>query len=281
MAQEMGARLGAGALLQRPVPRFEGEGMKREFGSRKELVEYVKAEFPECLEHGDEVSETRGGRRAAEALLEKVNPDRYARSRNFLSGAVTRLAPYLRHGVLSLGEVRRKALAKPNHEKLVNEYAWRDYWRRVYGQIGEGVWKDREDPKRRWRDQREHAELPADIATAQTGLACMDGFVSELVSTGYMHNHARMWFASYVIHWRRVRWQAAAKFFLTHLLDGDPASNNLSFQWVASTFGAKPYLFNRENLEKYTDGQFCKRCSREKDCPFGKSYEHIDQELFL
>jgi deoxyribodipyrimidine photo-lyase len=108
----------------------------------------------------------------------------------------------------------------------------------------------------------------------------MDGFVTELVTTGYMHNHARMWFASYVIHWRRVRWQAAAKFFLTHLLDGDPASNNLSFQWVASTFGAKPYLFNRENLEKYTDGKYCRGCARAGDCPFGKSYEQIDQELF-
>ena len=254
--------------------------MRRDFGSRAELVDYVKQAFPECLEHGEHVSETRGGRRAAEALLEKVNPDRYARSRNFLSGAVTRLAPYLRHGVLSLGEVRRRALAKPNHEKLVNEYAWRDYWRRVYGQIGEGVWKDREEPKRRWRSSREQTALPEDIAGARTGLACMDGFVSELISTGYVHNHARMWFASYVIHWRRVRWQAAAKFFLTHLLDGDPASNNLSFQWVASTFGAKPYLFNRENLEKYTDGKFCRGCARANDCPFGKSYEQIDEELF-
>jgi hypothetical protein len=77
-----------------------------------------------------------------------------------------------------------------------------------------------------------------------------------------------------------VRWQAAAKFFLAHLLDGDPASNNLSFQWVASTFGAKPYLFNRENLEKYTDGKFCRGCARANDCPFGKSYEQIDEELF-
>jgi deoxyribodipyrimidine photo-lyase len=254
--------------------------MRRDFANRQELIAYVKEQFPESLVHGDQVSATRGGRTAAVALLNRVNPDRYARSRNFLSGAVTRLAPYLRHGVLSLGEVRRRALTQPNPTKLVNEYAWRDYWRRVYGQIGAGVWEDREPAKREWRTKAETAELPADVATATTGLACMDGFVSELKTTGYLHNHARMWFAAYVIHWRRVRWQSAARFFLIHLLDGDPASNNLSFQWVASTFGSKPYLFNRENLEKYTDGVYCKSCSRKTDCPFAKSYEELDQELF-
>ncbi len=255
--------------------------MQRDFGSREELVAYVTTEFPEALVHGDEVSETRGGRRAAEVLFERVNPDRYSRTRNFLNGAVTRLAPYLRHGVLTMGEIRRRALRQTNPEKLVKEYAWRDYWRRVYGQIGAGIWENREAPKRQWRVAGEHPELPADIAAAETGLACIDGFVAELQATGYLHNHARMWFASYVIHWRRVRWQAAAKFFLAHLLDGDPASNNLSFQWVGSTFGSKPYIFNRENLEKYTDGKYCRTCSRNRDCPFGKSYEEIDQELFL
>ena len=253
--------------------------MRRDFGTREELVEYLKAEFPEALGHGEEVSETRGGKRAAQILFHRVNPDRYARSRNFLNGAVTRLAPYLRHGVLTMGEVRRGALGQPNPEKLIQEYAWRDYWRRVYGQIGEGVWGDREEPKRQGRAAQQR-ELPTDVAAAKTGLACMDGFVTELKATGYVHNHARMWFASYVIHWRRVRWQAAAQFFLTHLLDGDPASNNLSFQWVASTFGSKPYIFNRENLEKYTAGEYCRRCGRNQDCPFGKSYEAIEQELF-
>ena len=73
-----------------------------------------------------------------------------------------------------------------------------------------------------------------------------------------MHNHARMWFASYLIHWRACTGPGAA-FFLEHLLDADPASNNLSWQWVASAFSHKPYFFNRENLERYT-GAHCAGC---------------------
>jgi deoxyribodipyrimidine photo-lyase len=63
-----------------------------------------------------------------------------------------------------------------------------------------------------------------------------------------------MWVAAFVVHFRRIRWQAGAAWFLEHLLDGDPASNNLSWQWVASTFSSKPYYFNRDNLEQFTDG---------------------------
>lgn len=245
---------------------------------------WLRQHFPWAEGDQPAVSPTKGGRAVALKLLAEVDPDRYARSRNFLDGKVTRLAPYLRHGVLSLGEVRRYVLQKVKRaeqaEKLVQELGWRDYWRRVYGQIGDGVWQDREPAKRTWRQRGNTVTMPTDITEARTGLACMDGFVKELQETGYLHNHARMWFASYVIHFRRVAWQAAARFFLRHLLDGDPSSNNLSFQWVASTFGSKPYIFNRENLERYTNGRYCQGCSQNRSCPFGKSYEELDTELF-
>ena len=80
----------------------------------------------------------------------------------------------------------------------------------------------------------------------------MNHFASELVSTGYLHNHARMWFAGWWIHIERLPWQLGADFFLRHLLDGDPASNTLSWRWVAGlqTLG-KTYLPRRSNLEKY------------------------------
>jgi deoxyribodipyrimidine photo-lyase len=89
-----------------------------------------------------------------------------------------------------------------------------------------------------------------------------------------------MWMASYLVHWRRVAWQVGARWFLRHLLDGDPASNNLSWQWVASTFSAKPYTFNRENLERYTEGRYCGACPRRNDCPFDKDYATLSEELF-
>ncbi len=91
-----------------------------------------------------------------------------------------------------------------------------------------------------------------------------------------------------MVHWRRVSWQAGARWFLRHLLDGDPASNNLSWQWVASSFGSKPYIFNRENLERFSSGRHCRSCPRTGrggalkpgGCPFEASYEDLQQRLF-
>jgi deoxyribodipyrimidine photo-lyase len=97
-----------------------------------------------------------------------------------------------------------------------------------------------------------------------------------------------MWLAAYVVHWRRVRWQAGARWFLQHLLDGDPASNNLSWQWVASAFSHKPYIFNRGNLERFSSGRFCANCPAAErggagapgGCPFEESYEDLQERLF-
>jgi deoxyribodipyrimidine photo-lyase len=89
-----------------------------------------------------------------------------------------------------------------------------------------------------------------------------------------------MWTAAYLVHWRRVRWQAGARWFLQHLLDGDPASNNLSWQWVASTFSHKPYFFNRENLERYTKAVYCRDCPLYGQCDFEGTYEYLEGKLF-
>ena len=259
-----------------------------------------------------------GGRRAAEARLAAIDPAHYAASRNHLDGAVTRLSPYIRHGVLTLAEVREAVFARLRQlqpppsavqgdlfagegepqgwspaqrragEKLINELGWRDYWQRLWLQLGDGIWIDRE-PLRTGHAAASYApELPADLAAAATGLACIDGFARELMDTGWLHNHARMWLAAYVVHWRRVRWQAGARWFLMHLLDGDPASNNLSWQWVASSFSHKPYLFNRANLERFSSGRYCDGCpkakaggaSRAGGCPFEASYEELQARLF-
>jgi deoxyribodipyrimidine photo-lyase len=89
-----------------------------------------------------------------------------------------------------------------------------------------------------------------------------------------------MWLAAYTVHWRRVRWQAGARWFLSHLLDGDPASNNLSWQWVASTFSHKPYMFNRQNLERFTNGVYCRDCPLLGQCAFEGDYETLAEGLF-
>lgn len=261
-----------------------GEDMRRDFDSREDLIAYLREQFPEAATLDDNVPPTRGGRAAAEARLAKVDPARYARTRNYTDGDVTHLSPYIRYGVLSLSEVRDHALntvkSDTDAEKLVNELGWRDFFQRNYERIGDGIWKDRE-PYKTGFDAAEYAdELPDDIKDGETGLACIDDFSVALRETGYLHNHARMYMAAYVVHWRKVKWQAGARWFLTHLLDGDPASNNLSWQWVASTFSHKPYMFNRENLGRFTGGVHCKRCPLYGQCDFEGSYDEIGERLF-
>jgi deoxyribodipyrimidine photo-lyase len=251
----------------------------------EELRRLLVAEFPEI---SDEVhtKTQRGGRIAALQVLRKVKPQAYERSRNFLNGEVTRLSPYLRHGVLTLAEVRDFALVQVMRSdeagKFISELGWRDYWQRLYVQLGDGIWKDREAYKTGFAASHYKNELPQALLEGTTSLACMDSFSRELHETGYLHNHARMWMAAYVVHWLGVRWQAGARWFLSHLLDGDPASNNLSWQWVASTFSNKAYIFNRENLERYSGGSFCRACvhARDGSCPFEASYEALSEELF-
>ncbi len=253
------------------------------FESREDLVSFLRETFPGPAARDEAVSPTRGGRKAALERLKAVEPGRYGRTRNHLDGDVSRLSAYLRHGVLDLAEVRDAALDKAGEKaawKFVNELAWRDYWQRLYDSIGDGVWEDREEPKTGHPAESYGADLPKMLEEGRTGLACMDGFVAELHETGYLHNHARMWMAAYVVHFLKVRWQAGARWFLTHLLDGDPASNNLSWQWVGSTFSGKPYFFNRDNIEKYTDGRYCETCAKADTCPFDASYDDLAKQLF-
>ena len=226
----------------------------------------------------------RGGRDAAVERLATIDPVAYARSRNHVAGAVSRLSPWIRHGVLSLAEVRDAALARvarpEDAEKFVAELGWRHYWRQVQAALGDRIRTDIEPPARAWRRPAALLSMPADVLEARTGMACIDAFVRGLHDTGWLHNHERMWLASWLVHVRGVHWLAGAEWFLEHLLDGDPASNHLSWQWVAGTFSAKPYLFNRENLETHTSGIHCRQCPLLGRCDVEDSYEALDARLF-
>ena len=258
--------------------------MLNKFSSRDELIAYLREQFPQAAERSDRISDIVGGRKAAKKALQKVDPATYAKTRNFLTGAVTRLSPYIRYGVLSLREIRDHVLDNVLHPddatKLINELGWRDYWQRLYVKLGKGIWEDQEEYKTGYTQKDYAPDLPEDIKQGNTERVCIDSLSRELQETGYLHNHARMWLAAYIVHWRRIRWQTGAKWFLEHLLDGDPASNNMSWQWVASTFSHKPYFFNRENLERYTKGIYCQKCPLYGHCDFEGSYEQIEQQLF-
>ncbi len=93
--------------------------------------------------------------------------------------------------------------------------------------------------------------------SGSTGIDCFDHWAQELADTGYLHNHARMWFASIWIFTLELPWQLGADFFLTRLLDADPAANTLSWRWVAGLHTpGKHYLARASNIEKFTLGRF-------------------------
>ncbi len=257
--------------------------LRRDFKDRDEMRQHLMEQFPDVADVDSCLSPIRGGRGAAQSRLNQFDTLQYESSRNFLDGEVSGLSPYIRHSVLTLAEVREFIAVKFGLNRLfkfVQELAWRDYWQRLYFQLGDGIWQDREENKTGIDASCYSTAMPDDIVRGQTGLACVDAFTKDLTANGYLHNHARMWLAAYVVHWRRVRWQVGARWFLQHLLDGDPASNNLSWQWVASTFSSKPYFFNRENLERYTKSKYCRECPSRNSCPFNASYDTLAVELF-
>lgn len=191
-------------------------------------------------------------REAALLRVAAIRPDDYALSRNALDGAVTRLSPYLTHGFLSLPHVHamlsaRHALGRQH--KLIYEFGWREYWHHVWSHRGDGIFDSLHDGL--LPDDAYSKELPADIREGRTGLPVVDRAMRELYASGYLHNHVRMWLASYVVHLRKVHWRAGADWLYAHLLDGDLVSNHLSWQWIAATASQKPYLFNADNVARF------------------------------
>ena len=191
-------------------------------------------------------------RTSALARINAVRPSDYARSRNALEGAVSYLSPYITHGLVSLPEVLSGVTshyALDAQHKFVNELGWREYFHHVWQFRGAEIFTNlHEGPL----PESDYAKiLPADIRIGATGVPVIDMAVRTLYDTGYLHNHARMWLASYVVHIRKVHWRCAADWLYGHLLDGDLASNHLSWQWVAGTGSTKPYLFNAENVQRY------------------------------
>jgi deoxyribodipyrimidine photo-lyase len=191
-------------------------------------------------------------RSAALARIDRVRPAAYARTRNHLDGAVTGLSPYLTHGLVTLREVlagvnAREPLAVQH--KLVFELGWREFFRHAWAHQGEQILQSLHEGPR--ADAAYARTLPADIREARTGVPAIDQAVRTLYANGTLHNHARMWLASYVVHLRHVHWRTGADWLVAHLIDGDLGSNHLSWQWVAGTGSHKPYLFNAENVARY------------------------------
>ena len=175
--------------------------------------------------------------------------------------AVSTLSPYVRYRLLSERDI---SLAVMNRYKdgeadtFLRQVGWRTYFK-GYLEQRPSIWSDyRQDLKVLGEElSNEAGERLGQAKAGKTGIAPFDAWVNELRETGWLHNHARMWFASIWIFTLKLPWQAGSAFFLEHLLDGDPASNTLSWRWVAGLHTrGKHYLARAGNIRKFTDGRF-------------------------
>ena len=206
-----------------------------------------------------------------EKIIERVNaidPIKYAKTRNFINGQITYLSPYITRGVISTKQVIDKILEKqypyPAIEKIIQELAWREYFQRVWQTKGEQIWKDLK------QDQQEvvHHQMITSIQKAKTGIESIDFAINGLYENGYLHNHSRMYLASIACNIGKAHWLGPSKWMYYHLLDGDIASNNCSWQWVAGAFSSKKYYCNQENINKYT-------FSKQQNTFLDKPYEQL------
>lgn len=192
----------------------------------------------------------------------------YSKSRNFDFGPgrhnnVSGLSPYVRHRLVLESEILEAALEQHSlsaADKFIQEVFWRAYFKGWLEHRPE-VWLDYRASVARLlkalEDDSDLLERYTQAVDGATGIECFDAWVSELLETGYLHNHARMWFASIWVFTLRLPWQLGADFFYRHLIDGDPASNTLSWRWVAGLHTkGKTYLALSANIARYTDGRF-------------------------
>jgi deoxyribodipyrimidine photo-lyase len=191
---------------------------------------------------------------------------RYAETRNTDYGpdgesGTSRLSPYLSRRMLLEEEVTRAANKRhggSGSDKFVSEVFWRTYfkgwlerrphvWAYYLDEVGrayEGLTSER-------RRMYERA------VSGETGIACFDDWAKELVTVGYLHNHTRMWFSSIWIFTLGLPWALGADFFYRHLLDGDAASNTLSWRWTAGLHTkGKAYAARASNIRKHTDDRY-------------------------
>lgn len=186
------------------------------------------------------------------ALVDSIDPVLYAKTRNHLSGAITKLSPYITRGVINLTVIRDRILTRYSYaesEKFIQELAWREYFGKVFTAKGDAIFSDLRFPRTNWQ----HNNLVSALVASTTGITAVDAELRNLFATGYMHNHARLWTAMIGCNVGRADWYNLSRFLYYHLLDGDLASNTLSWQWVAGTSASKPYLANQSIINACSD----------------------------
>jgi deoxyribodipyrimidine photo-lyase len=187
----------------------------------------------------------------------------YARARNDLAtDGTSRLSPYLRFGLVSPRQVAA-AVTGGDRETFVNELLWRDFYAYLLYHRPESAWRHMRPEFARFGFEDDPEGLAA-WREGRTGYPLVDAGMRQLIGQGWVHNRARMVVASFLTKHLLVDWREGARWFLQHLVDGDLASNNGGWQWVAGTgIDAAPYyrIFNPvTQAEKFDpDGDYIRR----------------------
>ena len=202
----------------------------------------------------------------------------YNSKRNFDFGPLNRenvscLSPYITHRLITEYEVTKKVLIIHPHqkvEKYIQEIFWRVYWK-GWLELRPKVWSDFIEDLKTIEENENYQKA----INAQTDIQCFNDWVRELKENNYLHNHTRMWFASIWIFTLKLPWQKGAEFFMKHLLDGDAASNTLSWRWVAGlqTKG-KHYVAQAWNISKFTNNKYQKVELNENALPLTDTREY-------
>ena len=217
------------------------------------------------------------------------NLSEYSKLRNFDFGPDNRsniscLSPYITHGIINELEVIDKSLKKFSflkNEKFIQEVLWRVYWK-GWLELRPNVWSDYLIELDNFRDEFKNDQNYLNAIEGKTDIDCFNQWIIELKENNYLHNHARMWFASIWIFTLELPWQLGAEFFMKHLYDGDAASNTLGWRWVAGVqTQGKHYLASEWNIKKFTNNRFQNIKLNENAPPniSGKSFPMIKQEF--
>ncbi len=213
----------------------------------------------------------------------------YSKLRNFNidihdKATTSNLSPYITHGILSENEVIRESLKKHSYltsEKFIQEILWRIYWR-GWLELRPQVWKNYLKNLKKLKDEFKDNRKYIQVTEGNSNIECFNDWVKELKESNYLHNHARMWFASIWIFTFNLPWELGAAFFMKYLYDGDTASNTLSWRWVAGiqTKG-KHYLAKEWNIRKFTNEKYKKIEINENALPIKENIEYsiINKEL--
>ncbi len=210
-------------------------------------------------------------RAAGLARLDSFIPSmshRYATQRNTDPGpdremTTSVLSPFLRRRLILEREAIAVAMTEHDPvstEKFVQEVFWRTYFK-GHLETRPGLWTEYRQlvaqGRHRLAAESGLRRVFEDAVAGRTGIDGFDDWARMLVEENWLHNHARMWFASIWIFTLRLPWALGADFFMRHLIDGDPASNTLSWRWVAGLHTrGKHYVARAENIRRYTDDRY-------------------------